>query len=328
LNVFKPLLPFFLILFCSGLLTSQCQPNTFLPAAGNWSVAANWSCGWIPKNDDNVLIPASKVCTVDMVTSVLDNVRIWLYGTLYFQCGAKIRLACNSSLVIFSGGTMLGACNGSKLEYCGSFVWDGNDGPVTGPASYPNSALPIQLLYFQGYYDSSGFSVLQWKTATEKDNDHFLIEKSTDGVNFENFGIVDGAGTTIYAQQYELKDESPFVPVTYYRLNSVEYNGTTERGPIIAVSTGEPKGKFRIMPSPLVLNGTGFLEIPEFITDESVRLVFYDINGGKVMETSLSVPFSGSRVVNLPSLAGLSRGMYNAVLMYGRGSQSAKVLIQ
>ena len=57
------------------------------------------------------------------------------------------------------------------------------------------SPLPIELLSFNAIINSDHVDVT-WETATEINNDHFTIERSKDGTNFEKVTDVQGAGNS------------------------------------------------------------------------------------------------------------------------------------
>jgi hypothetical protein len=79
----------------------------------------------------------------------------------------------------------------------------------------PCSVLPIELIDFTGE-NSLGKNLLRWSTATENHNDHFTIERSTDGSAFEDVGEVKGAGTSYSQKNYGFTDETVQPGVNYY----------------------------------------------------------------------------------------------------------------
>lgn len=87
--------------------------------------------------------------------------------------------------------------------------------------------LPIDLIQFSAEAGSSS-NILTWETASETNNDYFLIERSTDAFSFEKIGTVDGAGTTSSMQAYRWEDFDSCEGVIYYRLTQVDYDGIFE----------------------------------------------------------------------------------------------------
>lgn len=118
------------------------------------------------------------------------------------------------------------------------------------------SPLPVELTYFNAQWLEKGRSAtLQWETASETDNSHFEIERSFDGVSFENIGRVEGQGNTITTTSYTFMDgrleESPKLTV-YYRLKQVDFNGEYAYSGVHALHVeGESISNVRLFPNPV-----------------------------------------------------------------------------
>lgn len=99
---------------------------------------------------------------------------------------------------------------------------------------YTTGPLPVSWLYFDGQY-VDGKNLLEWHTASEKDNQGFEIERSVDGSTFEKIGWTDGHGTTRSTQTYIFTDAEPSLGWNYYRLKQIDYDGTFEYSRLIPV---------------------------------------------------------------------------------------------
>lgn len=77
--------------------------------------------------------------------------------------------------------------------------------------------------------------MLLWVTASELNNDRFIIEKSPDGINFFPIGQVPGHGTTSVVHNYTFNDPNPFNGYNYYRLKQVDFDGTFSYSNIILI---------------------------------------------------------------------------------------------
>ncbi len=117
----------------------------------------------------------------------------------------------------------------------------GNSTLVTGATLFPNwwtlsgnnTPLPVKLLSFSGNCDGKN-TLLKWTTATEINNDHFTVLRSTDGVNYEGIGLVEGHGNSTSTINYSFTDENSFAEFTYYKLIQSDYDGRSEEfGPVI-----------------------------------------------------------------------------------------------
>jgi hypothetical protein len=110
--------------------------------------------------------------------------------------------------------------------------------------------LPIELVEFD-VNTEGGKNLLSWLTASEKDNSHFDIERSTDGTTFHNIGQVRGNNKP---SSYQYVDASPFT-LSYYRLKQVDFDGTATYSKVVSIAQqGKGKG-LKVYPT-LVSNGT------------------------------------------------------------------------
>lgn len=76
---------------------------------------------------------------------------------------------------------------------------------------------------------------LFWTTVSERDNDYFMVQRSSNGVDFETIGFVDGNGTTEWELDYEFVDPAPYKGVSYYKLKQVDLDGYGEDTPMKSV---------------------------------------------------------------------------------------------
>ncbi|WP_246849917.1 lectin-like domain-containing protein [Rufibacter roseolus] len=97
-----------------------------------------------------------------------------------------------------------------------------------------NTPLPVELISFKATPKGSNVA-LTWATASEKDNDYFLVERSLDGRTFTSVGKVAGNGTTNVMQNYNFMTASAPAGTVYYRLKQVDYNGKSEYSKVISV---------------------------------------------------------------------------------------------
>jgi hypothetical protein len=98
--------------------------------------------------------------------------------------------------------------------------------------------LPVKLVYFAAETNEKG-TLLNWSTATENDNDHFDIERSTDGKNFIKIGEVKGNGSTTNISKYFFNDATETTtssPINYYRLKQIDYSNAFEYTNIVSVT--------------------------------------------------------------------------------------------
>lgn len=116
---------------------------------------------------------------------------------------------------------------------------------VTISSSAP---LPVELTRFGAVAKSQAVS-LSWATASEKNNDHFEVQRSATGREYATIGAVKGHGSTTMAHDYSFVDSRPLAGTSYYRLRQVDADGTFSFSPVAAVQT-EAGTKVLLYPNP------------------------------------------------------------------------------
>jgi len=104
-------------------------------------------------------------------------------------------------------------------------------------------ALPITLISFTGEVieDISPYALLNWKVASQINNDYFSILHSLDGYNWKEIGRRDGAGNTNIELDYEFLDNEIQQGWNYYKLRQTDYDGNFEEFNAISLKPKEPK---------------------------------------------------------------------------------------
>jgi hypothetical protein len=196
----------------------------------------------------------------------------------------------------------------SQQNYNCQYVVEVTNGSCTGTAtlSVGCTILPIELRNYTGKNTING-NVLEWTTATEINNDHFTIERSTNGIDFfelpyplspvRSKAINGNSTSNIY---YSITDPNVKKGVYYYRLSQTDIDGTTKQEGTVAVTVKPDKEVLSVIPNPT----TGKADIIYgCITDETAVLKLYDHTGSLIMmkeiacatgENKFSIDLSGS----------------------------------
>lgn len=103
----------------------------------------------------------------------------------------------------------------------GAAIEQGNNGCTLDPV-----VLPVELLFMTVEKDKSN-ALISWSTASERNNSHFILSHSIDGYNFNPLSTIQGAGTTTQTNYYSDVHFSPIEGVNYYKLQSIDFDGTT-----------------------------------------------------------------------------------------------------
>jgi uncharacterized repeat protein (TIGR01451 family) len=184
-----------------------------------------------------------------------------------------------------------------------------------------STALPVKLGNFTAVKSGSN-ALLNWTTLSELDNDHFNIERSTDGVNFEKMGTVNGSGTTALSHNYDYTDPlTGLSGIIYYRLEDVDLMGYSTYSNVIALRLDGSalSVSFSIYPNPFVSN----IKISVNSTKETTGNVIVNNIAGQQVYTQAVTLQNGQNTIIVNNLGGLRPGMYiiNFITEDGRIAQ-------
>ncbi len=94
--------------------------------------------------------------------------------------------------------------------------------------------LPIDWILFQAKINDNNHAVLNWVTDKEINNDHFEIEKSLDGKEFQRIGIVHATHNNSI-NNYQFIDEELSGGKNYYRIKQVDEDGNFTYSKIVSI---------------------------------------------------------------------------------------------
>lgn len=116
----------------------------------------------------------------------------------------------------------------------------------------PPVPLPVELISFYVKANLACQAELSWSTATEINNDRFVVLRSIDGVRFVEIGTVKGNGNSNNINTYTYTDTES-VNECYYKLKQIDFDGKKEEFKILSFSENCNKPKFNIsyFPNPV-----------------------------------------------------------------------------
>lgn len=205
------------------------------------------------------------------------------------------------------------------LKDCGNPMVAGSNSPAvtkentTAPSSTPNPnppgfsgdcvgiiSLPVELLSFNGECHENGIT-LRWITASEINNDYFIIEKSEDGQHYSITGMIDGAGNSNQMLEYTFEDTEPSSSGVYYRLRQVDYDGTLYECPVIYISPSCHNTGAEIVDAYFEHDAGALIIQSGKALSSPAQMVLTDITGRVVAESDL-IPDNAENRIPLPRL--------------------------
>ena len=164
--------------------------------------------------------------------------------------------------------------------------------------------LNTQLLDFTGnIINNTG--ILRWSSESEKNLKQYIVERSIDGINFSQSGVV-AAVNDANGASYSFSDPDPIATVAYYRLKLAGLSGNDNKySKIIVLYNKSASFKVNAV-NPFKVNLKIDLFLPE---DGNVVLNLYDVFGKTVSKKNLQLGRGTSQVI-LDDVERLPAGMY------------------
>mgnify|MGYP002278770679 CR=1 FL=1 len=189
---------------------------------------------------------------------------------------------------------------------------------------YDSSPLPVELITYEGAYTREyHYTTLSWSTASEMNCDYYVLEKSTDGFNFELLDTVAGNGTVNLETNYQLIDSDPARGINYYKLTQYDFNGLSQELGVISVMTNQEESV--VYPNPIEQGAALHIELnAEAQQTVSIQL---KSSGGKMVE-QLSVQINvGMNTFMIPTTSSLSKGVYFLTIEGKETSERHKLVV-
>ncbi len=200
----------------------------------------------------------------------------------------------NNNLVLWNTLGSQNEIENSSVGLNGSFNGSGNAQFVAGISGNAimavpifsigtaNCALPLTLLDFTAAVSGKNVQ-LKWITTKEINTSHFEIERSKDGIQFQNLGSVNAAASSTQQITYQFTDVNALnlgADKFLYRLKMVDNEGKYVYSKIALINIIADGRAFYIYPNPakdnvyIVLNAQNNKQAEIRITDQNGRQVY------------------------------------------------------
>ena len=154
--------------------------------------------------------------------------------------------------------------------------------------------LPIELLSFTGKQDNNTI-ILEWKTASETNNDYFVLQRSYDNKEWYDIHQENGQGNSNTLTNYNYTDVDIFENVVFYKLKQVDFDGKESTyGPIYINRNNDDKQNVNIYFYMENLN----INMMNFENESYVDI--YDVVGKKLL--SKTFYSNGLQSIDMPFL--------------------------
>ena len=191
-----------------------------------------------------------------------------------------------------------------------------------GTVNNVDNPLPIDLLSFDAQKEDESVRI-DWTTASEINNDYFIIERTDDFKNIEVIQTVKGAGNSNEILNYFIYDNQPLNGTSYYRLTQVDFDGQQEVFEWKSVNFNSSKeAHMSIYPNP---SNTGTATISLTNMNGATDLEVLDIAGRIVYRKSLDLLETNT---NIPLNLNLGAGVYIVRIVNNQSTLTQRLIVE
>lgn len=184
--------------------------------------------------------------------------------------------------------------------------------------------LPVEMMFFN-VVESQNKAILSWATAVEINNEFFNVERSEDGMHFENIGKVDGIGNSNEITNYSFVDLNPYNGFSYYRLKQTDFDGKFEYSALALLIRDEQLNTFiQFYPNPASSSNLKLINQGERLDNVVVELI--SLSGKVLFEIEKNV-FEKNETIAIADQYNINVGTYILRVTSETGVFKRKVLV-
>ncbi|MBI2259556.1 MAG: hypothetical protein HYU67_11770 [Flavobacteriia bacterium] len=224
--------------------------------------AANYN---IENGSDHILRISWASGTSTLTAKVMNTALTTTYGTISTSLNPITQFGTNIPFFGFTAST--GGLNNNQ-SFCN-----------------PAVLLPVELISFHSYcYDTN--KKVYWTTASENNHDYFLLEKSLDGIHFDEVIRYKSEQKWIGEKSYEFVDFENYNDFVYYRLIQVDLDGKRKTFDVISSSCSK-----NLKNNLAIRSVNEFEESIEFILElkkaSTHQISIIDVTGNSIIQETL-----------------------------------------
>lgn len=270
--------------------------------AGNQTISLSWTAGsgsgrLVVMKDGSApaAVPAS--LSVYPASSAFGN-------------GAQI---ASNEFVVYAGtgnNVTVSGLAPNKTYHFRIFEYNGTDAPVynTGNALSASATTTAALLVKWVYFTAREVNkevVLEWATANEQNAARFVVERSTNNIQFVAIDSVMALGNAGNNNNnvYRVADKTKPAGTAYYRIRQVDADNKYEYSKLVRVEGAGTKGAFAIYPNRV--SDVCRVSLPQGVSQANISI--FNMSGVQVKTLRVQ---HGQQI----SLAGLAGGVYSVVI--------------
>jgi hypothetical protein len=160
-------------------------------------------------------------------------------------------------------------------------------------------------------------ALLQWTTLQETNTDKFVIERSTDGLNYESIGTLAANGNTTTVSKYQFTDKQMATGINYYRIKTMDKDAKFLLSPVRSLNNVDNDFTISLLPNPVT---EGIVYINTSVNCNRIEL--HDATGRLIQAVNVKGTHNPLPVPHI------KKGMYFVTVITDSGSKVDKLFIQ
>lgn len=200
---------------------------------------------------------------------------------------------------------------------------------LTGLTDLASSEFPLQstlpVTFGEVAVKKSGANAeISWSTLSETNNDHFIVERSDDALNFKSIGTVAGQGNTTLVQRYSYADAiGSSIGVIYYRIKQVDADGKGSYSKTVSLRIGGARiSNFTAYPNPFVSN----IKIQVDASEKEELVIRVNSLNGQTLITKRTPVQKGNNIIVIDNLQQLQPGIYMLEVVAKDGKHTQRLI--
>lgn len=196
---------------------------------------------------------------------------------------------------------------------------------MTGFGKAPSfSTLPVELTSFSSICNENNTVSLEWTTVSEHNSDFYTLEKSRDGITWNELKKIEAAGYSNSLLNYSFVDASDISGTFYYRLSQYDIDGASKVYDIVSTNCSA-ENELAMVAYPNPSNGQFTLKI-ENAHGGKYNISFKDLHGKEINQQCIQLE-NGTTILKLIS-TNLQQGVYLLQLIQvGNVLQQQKLVV-
>lgn len=205
--------------------------------------------------------------------------------------------------------------NISRIRLRAGGVSQGRDGAASRMYSFwfksfvytepVEGSLPVKLSSFNATKKTDTRVALNWSTAQEINASHFVVERSFDGKEYDEAGLVFAIGNSNVNNNYKFTDDlkNKYASIIYYRLRIVDIDGKTEKSVVRIIRNAEVNEYAKILTYPNPVVNELRVQLPVSWQNNTVNIEVFN-NSGQIVKRQVANRAGQTEVVNMSDLGG------------------------